>query len=273
MRYLIIGLLVLPGLALADTVVFNNGSRLEGIATVRGETLEVRVPEGSFYFARALVKSITPAATPLTAYETRKAALPPKDAKAAFELGVFCEANGLKAQAAEMFGRTAALEPDHAGARERLGHRKVGSRWMTREELLADLGLVQVSGEWMSPRAARQMAELEDRTGRLETRLAQFEIEASKLQAAVERSREREDAESERRIAQLEGEVRGLRTAASQVPGHGYYGYSYPYTIVSPVPVYDGRSRATERPYPPRVGRLPFDPLPFPGIPPVGSNR
>src|SRR5688572_5283811 len=101
---LCLALLLVPGLghhapARADTVFFNNGSRMEGITHVRGDTLEVRVPEGSLFFARSLVQRIEAAATPLQEYEKRKATLPPKDAKAAYELGVFAEANGMKAQA------------------------------------------------------------------------------------------------------------------------------------------------------------------------------
>lgn len=226
-------LVALPALACADTITFKNGSRLEGIATVRGDTLEVRVPEGSLYFARSLVADIAQDTTPLAEYEKRLKSLPAKEAKASYELALFCEAHGMRSQAEALFKQTVALAPTHEGARGRLGYRKVGDRWVTSSELLSELGLVQVKGEWMTPRAAREMAELDERTRRLESRLATIEKDSSDLKRTVELERRITD-KSERytdgRLQQLESENRRLK---EQPPVYYYGGWPYGYVTTT----------------------------------------
>lgn len=226
---MLVFLLLLPAVAGADTITFKNGSRMEGIATVRGDTLEVRVPEGSLYFARSLVADIAPDSTPLAEYERRFKSLPAKDAKAAYELALFCEAHGMRAQADALLRQTLALAPTHEGARQRLGFRKVGDRWVTSAELLGELGLVQVKGEWMTPRAARDMAELDERTRRLEARLASIEKDSTELKRSLDAERrltDKSERYTEGRLQQLEAENRRLK----EQPPVYYYGYGgWPY--------------------------------------------
>ena len=217
--------LVIPAIASADTIRFKNGSQLTGIATVRGDALEVRVPEGSLFFARALVAEIVTETTPLAEYEKRIKALGPKDVKAAYELGVFCEAHGLHAQSDALMKQVLGLDPTHEGAHQRLGYRKVGDRWMTSSELLADLGLVQVKGEWMTPRAAKDYAELDERTRRLESRLASIEKDSGDLKSKLDDERrisDRAERTTDKRIGELEKENERLQVAKQ--PQY-YYGY------------------------------------------------
>jgi len=237
----VLALLLAPGLLRADTVTFKNGSKLEGIATLHGETLEVRVPEGSLFFARALVKTIQTAETPLSEYERRAKALGPKDVRATYDLALFCDAHALKAQAQTLFQRTLVLAPEHDGARQHLGYRKLGDKWMSPTDILTEMGLVQLRGEWMTPGAARELGELDDRTRRLESRLSAMEKDSDGLKRSLDderRSNDRTERATDRRIRELETENQRL---ASQPPAYYGGGWGYGYltrrrTLYAPVP-------------------------------------
>lgn len=223
----LLALLLVPAVAGADTVTFKNGSRLQGATAMRGETLEIRVPEGSLFFARSLVAKIDVDVTPLQEYEARLKALGPKDARATVELAEYCDAHAMKAQAEALWKKALALQPAHEGARQRLGYRKVGERWVTASELMSELGLVQYKGEWMSPRAARDMQDLEERTRSMETRLATLERDSGELKRDLDeerRAHDRAERYTDGRIKDLEAKNKELK---EQPPVYYYGGWGY----------------------------------------------
>lgn len=256
-HWMLAALLLIPAVAGADTITFKNGSKMQGITTVRGDSLEVRVPEGSLFFARSLVAEIASGATPLTEYEARLKVLPAKDVKATFELGQYCEAHGMRAQAEALFKKTLALEPGHERARQQLGFKKVGDRWVNASELMTELGLVQYKGEWMSARAARDMQELDERSKRLESRLASLEKESGDTKRSLDEERlahDRSERYTDERLRQLEAEKRQLASQPAI-----YYTSGWPYGYVTN----RGTNRSHGTTYP---GRTAF------GIPPVNKR-
>ncbi|MBI4863343.1 MAG: hypothetical protein HY815_24215 [Candidatus Riflebacteria bacterium] len=146
------------GPACADTLVFKNGGHIQGIVTERGDTVTVRVPEGTIEYRRDLVAAIRRGSTPLEEYEKARAALTPQDVSGHYTLGLYCERMGLVAQAATEFREVVALQKDHTEARRKLGHVFVNGCWITVAEDMRRKGYVKVNDKWLSPQemAARQ---------------------------------------------------------------------------------------------------------------------
>ena len=67
-------------------------------------------------------------------YRKRRDALKPEDADGHFALGEWCEKNGQAGNAKGEFEAAVKANPDHAKAREKLGHVFHEGKWMTREE-------------------------------------------------------------------------------------------------------------------------------------------
>lgn len=75
------------------------------------------------------------------------------------ELVEWCRARKMLAEADHHLARIAELDPDDEDARRRLGYRKVGNRWLTSDELMAERGLIFFDGKYRT----RQDAALRDR--------------------------------------------------------------------------------------------------------------
>ncbi|MFH0888633.1 MAG: hypothetical protein V1871_05430 [Planctomycetota bacterium] len=72
-------------------------------------------------------------------YEEKLTKLKDDDTKGFYELGLWCQQNKLETQAKEMFERVIALDPEHTGAREKLGYIKYKNKWIKKgEETKAD---------------------------------------------------------------------------------------------------------------------------------------
>jgi hypothetical protein len=175
--------------AWADTVVFKSGARLEGITTPRGDVVEVRVPEGAITFNRSVIERIDPGKTSLQEYEERSKHLAANDAAGHYQLGEFCITRGLKQQATAQFQATVAIDPNHAGARSRLGFYLFKGKWLTSDQFYTQLGFVRSRGEWMSPNAARTLADLESHANILADQLTQARRDVAQLQHHLDTSR------------------------------------------------------------------------------------
>ncbi|MFH1228091.1 MAG: DUF1570 domain-containing protein [Planctomycetota bacterium] len=81
-------------------------------------------------------------------YQEKLSQLKPDDAKGHYELGSWCVQNKLVEQAKAQFEKVLELDPNHAGAHEKLGHVKYKDKWQTPEELKAQ-GLALYKGKWM----------------------------------------------------------------------------------------------------------------------------
>lgn len=76
--------------------------------------------------------------------------LPPDDADAAFELGLWCEDRGHAPEANRCFKRVIGIDPDHMVAREKLGHLYYDGKWYESPEgYYTARGYVQYNGEWI----------------------------------------------------------------------------------------------------------------------------
>ena len=71
-------------------------------------------------------------------YRARKEKLPPKETGETFKLAEWCDENSLKSQAAALYKQVLRLDPKHAGAHQKLGHKLVetpgGEAWLTAAE-------------------------------------------------------------------------------------------------------------------------------------------
>ncbi len=164
---LAIGLLVPPGagrLARADVIHLSTGGKVEG--TIVGEdeeTVQIRTASGVVQtIYREDIERLERFASPAEELAKRKQALE-AEAKARkassaalaqrfFELAIWAEEQKLgPAEATPLLERAVALDPGHAGARERLGFVKVGSEWLTADEAARRKGLVRYEGKWVTP--------------------------------------------------------------------------------------------------------------------------
>jgi len=67
-------------------------------------------------------------------YQEKLAQVTEGDVKGYYNLGLWCQQNKLDAQANEMFEKVIALDPEHPGAREKLGYVKYKNQWVKKGE-------------------------------------------------------------------------------------------------------------------------------------------
>ncbi len=221
MRYIGLGAvaMLVAAAARGDVVHLKNGGMLEGQVTLTQDGAIVKLPVGEVRVSSDAIARIEKKETLLEEYLKRAAGVKEDDAEGHYKLGVWAQTVGLKAQARDEFAKTLAINPDHEGAHQALGHRKVDGRWMTPEQEMQAKGLVQRDGEWMTPEAAAKLDALK------------AELEAAKAK--------REAAEAELRKAQEQpaytyGSYYSTRPAVSSYP---YYTTS-PYVYATPYASY-----------------------------------
>ncbi|MCX7704034.1 MAG: DUF1570 domain-containing protein [Planctomycetota bacterium] len=85
-------------------------------------------------------------------FEQRWKSLGEKDADGFFELGLWAEDRGRRKEAEKCYVRVIELNPDHEGARERLGHKKYKDKWYTNEDdYYKAMGYVKFGDIWVMP--------------------------------------------------------------------------------------------------------------------------
>jgi len=133
---LVVLVLLLAGVAAADTLYLKNGRKFEG--RVVRETEQVVIFEirgvGSQPFNRKDIEKIEKGASVFDEYDRRKATAASDDADAQFALGQWCFENGLRKEARRAFRAAIKADPDHKDSRLALGYSRVDGRWMTRKE-------------------------------------------------------------------------------------------------------------------------------------------
>jgi hypothetical protein len=153
------GLLAAP--ALADVVTLTDGSKREGKVVRENDTeVVLQVTQGrlsaEITFKRDEVRSIERGATAaeqtLAEVERRRSALKDKDTAGWLGYAQWLDRQaGFSRDAREAWEKVLKLDPENAAARERLGYRKIGGKWLTEEEAMAAQGLVLVNGRWVKP--------------------------------------------------------------------------------------------------------------------------
>ncbi len=143
-----------PGAARADVVHLEGGGKIRG--TIIEETptqVIVRTAAGSTHVVRRNeIARIERDLNVEEEFKRRWKALGEGDANGFYELGKWAREKRLLEQAESAFKKAIAIDPEHAGAREALGHRKHEGRWYDEAGYKKAVeGLVEWNGRWVTP--------------------------------------------------------------------------------------------------------------------------
>lgn len=153
MRATLLSLLILLPAA-ADTLVLENGLRLEGVVERTPSGYAVTRDGRRWTFPADAVAEVKLGETAVEAFARRAAALEPGDAAGWYRLGLFARESGLPNKARHAFERVLAADPEHRAARRELGFERIGGRWLARDEAMRKKGFVLAGGEWVLPEEA-----------------------------------------------------------------------------------------------------------------------
>lgn len=257
MRAVVLAFLFVPSMALADTLVLEDGQRFEGVVTERGDTVEIQLEFGTVGFERSEVKSIEREATPLHELERRRAALAYNDLSGTLALARWATERGLTHGARSLYRHALTLNADLEEAHRALGHKKHEGAWLDETDYLRATGHVNYGGEWVTKDEALALDAAADK------RRAAREARAT----AEREARQREEAEAARRRA----EDAAKNARASQWVGNynwGWYGFGWvpgqlgQRPAVFPVPRAPGVLRRPVVPARPKPMVPPFRPAP-----------
>jgi hypothetical protein len=136
----------------ADVYELKNGGEVVGTTIQRTDdgVYTIRTADGAqVTLKRDLVQRIVPQdKTSLEYLERSRTA--PDTADAHRELAEWCRQHKLLAEADHHTARVAQLDPTDEDAMRSLGYQKVGNRWLTGDELMAERGMVFYAGKWRS---------------------------------------------------------------------------------------------------------------------------
>jgi len=203
-----------------DVVHLKNGGTLEGQVTLTEDSAIIRLPVGEVRVSSDAIERIEKKETPFDQYLKRAAAIREDDPEAHYQLGLWAQGAGLKHQAADEFGKALALKPDHEGAHQALGHRKVNGQWLTPEDEMRAKGLVERDGQWVTPEVATKL-------DTLKAELALAREKRLQAEAQLQRAQQVQPAYT----------YDGYYSSRSYVSSYPYYS-TVPYTYVTPYSVY-----------------------------------
>lgn len=147
----------------ADTYQLKTGGEVVGSLIERGEkgSYVVQTVEGvKLTLPRFDVVKIVPENPALLEYKSRARSLP-DTVEAHRKLAAWCTENKLNDQADHHLERLLKLDPTDQAARQSLGYQRYGNRWMTREQIMQERGMVLYRGKYRTPQdiALREMQE------------------------------------------------------------------------------------------------------------------
>ncbi|MCU0725233.1 MAG: hypothetical protein MUE73_05510 [Planctomycetes bacterium] len=127
-------LLLAPGV-LADTVVLKNGRSFEGRVVKETPThVHLKVPGlGEQPIPKSDIKEVKKGPTIFDEYDAKKAGVVKDDADGHYKLGLWCEEVKLRQEAKTEFEAAMAADPEHAGARTKLGFVRYKGEWLTKK--------------------------------------------------------------------------------------------------------------------------------------------
>ncbi|MBI1849346.1 MAG: tetratricopeptide repeat protein [Planctomycetes bacterium] len=149
--------------AMADVFHLKDGRTIEGSLVRQTDTQYiVKTIGGEQTLDKANVTSVDHKKTPKDEFDEKFKAVKATDADGFYQLGLWCEQNKLKAEAAKSFKKALEIEPQHEGAHKALGHVQYNGAWMSpadRDALVkkneADeqkaAGKVLFKGQWVTP--------------------------------------------------------------------------------------------------------------------------
>ncbi|MHC4473522.1 MAG: hypothetical protein ACYS99_21475, partial [Planctomycetota bacterium] len=117
-------LLILGAPAIGDTIYLKNGAKFEGklVKETATEVIFKVKGMGTQTFKKKDVLKVEKGESAFDVYEKRRKAIKPDDSNGLFELGAWCEENALRKEARACYRAAMKADPDHAGAREKLGY-------------------------------------------------------------------------------------------------------------------------------------------------------
>jgi hypothetical protein len=202
--------LLAAGAGTADEIELANGHRLEGIAREEGGRIVVEVPQGTLVLERSQVRAIQRNGDQDRELESRL-----RDARTGddfFAAAQWAEEKGMATRAGQLLEQAIRTDPNHAGARAKLGYEKVGESWLRGDDLMRAKGLVLHEGQWI-PRET--YAAVRESEARLQIEREKLALEQQKIDLLRE-FREQVEIESTRRLAQERDETaRGVTSPAT----------------------------------------------------------
>ncbi|MCX7702540.1 MAG: hypothetical protein N2234_00335 [Planctomycetota bacterium] len=134
--FFVIFVCVLASFISADVVKRKDGTRVKGRVISEDEDgVSVATDFGVVKIPKTDVAEIVKEPTLREQYETKLKETPAEDAKAQYELGLWCKNNGMKVEARYHFLKAIENDPDAAEARRELGYVFYGGRWVHETEL------------------------------------------------------------------------------------------------------------------------------------------
>lgn len=207
--------LLFGALAHADEVRLKDGAVLHGDVIVERHRVLVTTDAGAIAVARSEVDRLERTGGPLTEFERRHETLRSDDVAGRIELARWAKAQRLHQHERRLMEEIILIEPDHAEAREALGHHLIDGQWLSDAEYHERQGLVWADGRWVAPvEAERQREALYQKAKSSNTR----SIEREKARARTLAQQQRQETKSPA------GQTRGRRAAracddASYLPG------------------------------------------------------
>jgi hypothetical protein len=138
--------------ASAEVFVLRSGGRIEGLHVNREDKQAteyvVRTSGGGeITISRRHVREVLPVRDAVAAYE-RVAPTYADTVEDQMKLAEWCEQHNLYAQHKAHLGRVVELDPNHARARQRLGHKQHQGQWLSVKEIKERQGFVYYRGKW-----------------------------------------------------------------------------------------------------------------------------
>lgn len=159
--------------ASAEVFVLKSGGRIEGqplSARERGQPITVSTQAGvRLALPDASVERVIIKTDLDKQYEARRPTLKNTVADQ-WQMAEWCKDAGLSDERLRHLRTVVELDPNHEEARKALGYRRVGSRWLTQEEHMEQLGYSRYKGAWR----LRQEIEIETRESQQELAVKKF---------------------------------------------------------------------------------------------------
>lgn len=141
------------GVAEGDVIVLKDGGQLTAIQVNRGSKGEyiIRTEEGALLtLERSQVRKVVQIRDNKLEYQQRSRAIP-DTVEAHHQLADWCRKNRLSRERKKHFQRVLELEPNDEVARSSLGYQQHKGRWLTRDEIMRESGLVMFEGDYRTP--------------------------------------------------------------------------------------------------------------------------
>jgi hypothetical protein len=143
-----------------DVIVLRGGTRVRGKVVAdpaKPDRVSLILERGRtpMSVAKAQIEQVIEEASPLDGYVLRRGAAS-GTAQGQFDLGSYCDQHKLPDLARLHFETALKLDPTFGPAHEKLGHTKVGDRWLSGDDLRAAQGLVKYKGRWITKEEKQQ---------------------------------------------------------------------------------------------------------------------